>query len=125
LSDPLFALIDPRSPRYAGCCRDVACDFILRLSADPELTPFEGCEETELIYLVDLETLSSEQLDAIVVRTVAVNAVSPVEMLAEYREFGLPIAADASIVCEDPGEGRLRFPFRSGGAMGPAELAPD
>ena len=28
-------------------------------------------------------------------------------------------------LCEDPGEGRLRFPFRSGGAMGPAELAPD
>jgi hypothetical protein len=69
--------------------------------------------------------LSSEQLAAIVVRTVADNAVSPAEMLAESREFGLPIAADASIVCEDPGEGRLRFPYPSGGAMGPAERAPD
>jgi hypothetical protein len=121
----LFALIDPQSPRYAGWCRDLGRDFIPALSAIPELTRFEGSEETEQIYLVDLEALSSEQLAAIVNRTAADNAVSPEEVLAEYREFGLPIVADGLIVCEDPGEGRLRFPFWSGGAIGPAELVPD
>jgi hypothetical protein len=121
----LFALIDPRSPRYAGWCRDLGRDFIPVLSAESEPTRFEGCEETVMVYLVDLEALSPEQLGAIVGRTAVDNVVSPEEVLAEYREFGLPIAADASIVCEDPGEGRLRFPFRSGGAMGPAERAPD
>lgn len=115
----LYAVIDPASPRYAGWVRDLGRDFVPVQSAETSMMVHDHFPDGPVpCYLLDLDAMPRELLLKVVERTAREFGATEDEVVAEFRELGMPVLAESVIVCEDPNEGRLRFPFWSGKAVG-------